>query len=294
MIERIFPSQFDNNYRGHKAAFWLLIPLLLLKIAISLVALFAEDGGAQSADGIPLDSFVNGAAEVVVSLFALWGLTQFMLCSVYLLALLRYRALIPLVYIMLLVELLAKKGIFWVKPIETTGTTSAISLSHVLIVLSIVGLALSLTGRNYDQTGEQDQPEKVHRDRSEISELKNYYQEFHHKCVGWYITVMGFFIAGAIAAPSASGPEGQAIAWVIIFFSSILSLFFFLCIFHFSKRIEQLEIFIGQGDNAPTDWYDQAKDVSIAVHGKGSLFFLGIIFALLAVVLVLMWLKYLA
>ncbi len=149
VLNRILPEHIDNNYRGQKFAFWLLIPLVLLKLLISLVAIFAPDGGAQSADGIPLDTFVSGGAAVVISVFALWGLTQLILCFLYVTALIRYRAMIPLVYSLILVELLGKKAILWVKPIVTTGTTSAISLSHVLIVLSIVGLALALSGKGY-------------------------------------------------------------------------------------------------------------------------------------------------
>ena len=156
MLNRILPEHIDNNYRGQKFAFWLLIPLVLLKLLISLVALFAPDGGAQSADGIPLDTFVSGGAAVVISVFALWGLTQLILCFLYVTALIRYRAMIPLVYSLILVELLGKKAILWVKPIVTTGTTSAISLSHVLIVLSIVGLALALSGKGYQAQLESD------------------------------------------------------------------------------------------------------------------------------------------
>ena len=149
MLNRIFPERIDNDYRGHKFALWLLFPLTFLKVAISLVAIFTADGGAQSADGIPLDTFVSGGAEVVITLFALWGLSQLVLGLFYVVALFRYRAMIPLVYIMILVELLGKKGILWVKPIVTTGTTSAISISLVLIVLSIIDLTLSLRGEGY-------------------------------------------------------------------------------------------------------------------------------------------------
>ncbi len=65
MLNRILPEQIDNNYRGHKFAFWLLIPLVLLKLLICLVAIFAPDGGAQSADGIPLDTFVSGGRRLL-------------------------------------------------------------------------------------------------------------------------------------------------------------------------------------------------------------------------------------
>ncbi len=70
--------------------------------------------------------------------------------------------------------------------------------------------------------------ESTNSDREEILDLKKYYQEFHHKCVGWYITVIGFFIAGAIAAeiPKMSAlPEVKVFGWIIICFTGLLSVF---------------------------------------------------------------------
>ena len=154
MLNRIFPGQFDNHYRGYKFAIGILIPITLMKVAVSLVAIFSSDGGAQSADGIPLDTFVAGGAEAVISVFGLWGVAQLLLGLFFILALFRYRAMIPMIYVLILLELLGKKGILLVKPIVTTGTTSVISMSMILIALSTIGLALSLMGKGYDDQGQ--------------------------------------------------------------------------------------------------------------------------------------------
>ena len=53
MLNRILPAHIDNNYRGQKFAFWLLIPLVLLKLLISLVAIFADQGQSQAGFGCP-------------------------------------------------------------------------------------------------------------------------------------------------------------------------------------------------------------------------------------------------
>jgi hypothetical protein len=154
MLNQIFPHQFDNNYRGHKLARWLFALLVLMKLGMSLSAIFDGYNMARSADGIPIDTFTSGGAEAVVSITALLGLSHFLLASLGVLALIRYRAMIPLVYVLLLVEYFAKKWILLVHPIVRAGTSPSTYVNLVLIALLIVGLALSLRT-------------KVHRQRQE-------------------------------------------------------------------------------------------------------------------------------
>jgi hypothetical protein len=144
MLNQIFPHQFDNNYRGHKIALWLFALLVLMKLGMSLSAIFDGYNMARSADGIPIDTFTSGGAEAVVSITALLGLSHFLLVSLGVLALIRYRAMIPLMYVLLLVEYFAKKWILLVHPIVRTGTSPSTYVNLVLIALLIVGLALSL------------------------------------------------------------------------------------------------------------------------------------------------------
>ena len=144
MLNQIFPHQFDNNYRGHKLALWLFALLVLMKLGMSLSAIFDGYNMARSADGIPINTFTSGGAEAVVSITALLGLSHFLLASLGVLALIRYRAMIPLMYVLLLVEYFAKKWILLVHPIVRTGTSPSTYVNLVLIALLIVGLALSL------------------------------------------------------------------------------------------------------------------------------------------------------
>jgi hypothetical protein len=75
----------------------------------------------RSADGIPLDTFTSGGAETVVSVTALLGLSHFLLASLCVLALIRYRAMIPLMYVLLLAEYLGKNGFNWYTPWSGQG-----------------------------------------------------------------------------------------------------------------------------------------------------------------------------
>jgi len=147
MLNRILPRQFDNDYRGHKLAPWLLGAAVLVKLGISLGTIFNGHEAASSADGIPLDTFTPAGAQAVVSLFAVWGLAQLVICLLCILALIRYRAMIPLLLALLLFEYLGKRLILFFLPIAKSGSPPGSVINLVLLGVMIVGFALSLVSR---------------------------------------------------------------------------------------------------------------------------------------------------
>ena len=154
MFNRLFPQYIDNTYHGYKLALWLLALLVLMKVAMSLNSIFNGYSVASSADGIPLDTFTPAGAQAVVSMFAAWGLAQLTICSLCILVLARYRALIPFMFALLLLEHLGRRLIFLVMPIGRTGTPPGFYVNLVLIALLAVGLALSLRSRDNRQAKE--------------------------------------------------------------------------------------------------------------------------------------------
>jgi hypothetical protein len=147
MLNPILPQRLDNTYRGHVLALWLFVPVLIMKTGIALGTMFNGRAAAQSADGLPLDRFGAGGAEAVLALFAIWGLSQLVISVFGVLALVRYRAMVPLMFVLLLLEHLARKGILLVKPIPRTGTSPSGYINLALLVLMIAGVALSLRRR---------------------------------------------------------------------------------------------------------------------------------------------------
>ena len=147
MLSRIFPEHIDNHFRGHKLALWLFVPITLMKIARSLLHIFSADGGAQSISTIPLDTYSTGAAQNVIALFARMGLDQLMLGLLFVVVLVRYRAMIPLMYVLIVVQYIAEQGIAHMKPLALAGTSGASTPALVLAVVSIIGLVLSLLGK---------------------------------------------------------------------------------------------------------------------------------------------------
>ena len=149
MLNRILPARIDNRYRGHPAGLWLFVPIALIKLSQSLTHLLKHDGGAQSLSTIPLDTYPPGAAQNIVGMFARLGLEQLLLASIFWLVLLRYRALIPLMYVLIVAHFIGSRIVAQYKPLALAGTSSVGTPFLVIALLSVVGLVLSLIGSRY-------------------------------------------------------------------------------------------------------------------------------------------------
>lgn len=151
MLGRIFPKQFDNFYRGHWLAIWLLVPIVLLRLVIGANSILNTRLVATTADGIPLDSFGAAGAEAVIALFALLGLYFVLLALLGILVLIRYRAMIPLMYLLLLAQQLGGRVLGLLHPIARSGASSA-QLGSALILgilaATVLGFVLSLLGNS--------------------------------------------------------------------------------------------------------------------------------------------------
>ena len=144
MLSRLFPKAIDNNFPGRKIALYAFYVIAAITVARSLAHVFLPDGGAQSIATIPLDRYSQGGSEAVIFLFALWGLAQLMLALVYVVSLVRYRALIPFLYLLFILEYAGRAGIGMMKTLETTATAPGAVANVPAIVLGCILLALSL------------------------------------------------------------------------------------------------------------------------------------------------------
>jgi hypothetical protein len=147
VLDRILPQRLDNAYGGRVVALWLFAAVLLMKTGIALGTVFNGRAAAQTADGIPLDSFGAAGAAAFVSLFAAWGLAQLVISAIGVLALVRYRVMVPLMFALLLFEHVVRRVIFVVLPIPRDGAAPGLAINVALIAVMVVGFALSLTTR---------------------------------------------------------------------------------------------------------------------------------------------------
>jgi hypothetical protein len=159
MIERLFPRRADNRFEGLRPALWLLGALIALKLAMSLNSILNTRWVAVGADGIPLASYGPEAARQVLLLFALMALGHLALTLIALVALVRYRALVPFIYLILLGEALARRIV--AQSYSAPGarmTDIAWFVNYGLLAALVLGLALSLVRtRNRDPAGNRDE-----------------------------------------------------------------------------------------------------------------------------------------
>lgn len=148
MFGRLLPQRIDNSYRGHRLALWLFGLVVSFKTAIGLGAIVNGRNAAAGADGIPLDTFTPAGAQAFLSVLAIWGLAHVTIGLLGILVLVRYRALVPFWFSLLLLEHLGRRLLVSVIPVSKTGPPPGSFINLALAVLMLAGLLLSLRSRD--------------------------------------------------------------------------------------------------------------------------------------------------
>jgi hypothetical protein len=157
MLSRIFPKQAESRFGGHWLALVLLGLVTLIKGAQGVSTLADARGIAVGADGIPVDAYGAAAGDTVVALVALLGFYLLIVALVGVIVLLRYRALVPLMFFVWLVVQLGHRAVLAVNPFERVVSEAAIGfagrsigfwVNTAVLAATIVGLLISLRGRN--------------------------------------------------------------------------------------------------------------------------------------------------
>lgn len=144
MLERLLPRQIDNKFEGQRAALWLLGLLIAAKLVMSVNSILNTAKVAAGADGIKLDSFGPEAAREVVTLFALTALGQLALTLIALTVLIRWRAMVPFMFLVLAGEQLVRRLIVQSNGVARTGADVGWYVGYGFLALLTLGLALSL------------------------------------------------------------------------------------------------------------------------------------------------------
>ena len=147
MFANPFPAQLDNAYRGRALALWLLGLIAVMKLAMGVNCMIQPRFVAAGVDHIPLDSYDPAAAQTVIVFFAVWGLGQALLGLLAVLALVRYRTMVPIVFLLLLLEQVGRKLLFQLHPMATPGAgglSAAMLINLGFLLALILGLVLSL------------------------------------------------------------------------------------------------------------------------------------------------------
>jgi hypothetical protein len=147
IINRLFPQPIDNTYRGYRIALVMFGLVVAVRALQSILIIVNGHSIAQSADGIPLETYPAAAAQTIVAIFAISSLNRLIISLICAVVLVRYRSAVPFMFVVLVLSYLASQVILRFVPIVTAGTPPGPIMNIVMFSLAIVGLALSLFER---------------------------------------------------------------------------------------------------------------------------------------------------
>lgn len=147
MLRLLFPRVIDNQFRSQWIGYWLLAPILFVKLGVAAASILTP-GQANRADAIDASTYSASALREAMTTTALLGLLHLAIGLFCLLAMVRYRAMVPLVYLWLILEFLGRRVVLEVYPIDrVSGPASGSVVNLVLISGLALGFGLSLWRR---------------------------------------------------------------------------------------------------------------------------------------------------
>lgn len=149
IFAKLLPAKVDNTIYGMKLPTYIFALIAITSTVRSLIHLLSPDGGAASVAGMDLS--VAGANEIIFA-FALWGSSQLIFALIQLLVAFRYRSLVPLMYVLLIVEVLLRILVGHIKPVTFSHTPPGAIGDYVILPLAVLMLVLSLCSSKKPQS----------------------------------------------------------------------------------------------------------------------------------------------
>jgi len=149
-FEIVLPAKIDNTIRGTKIPFYIFALFTIISTARSFIHLLSPDGGAGTIAGMDLS--VAGADGIIFA-FALWGSSQLLFALIQLLVVLRYKSLVPLMYLMLMLEVLLRELVGKMKPVTFAHTPPGAIGNQLILPLAALMFIFSIWSA-YRQTGD--------------------------------------------------------------------------------------------------------------------------------------------
>ena len=141
IFEILLPAQIDNVIRGTKIPFYIFAIYAIVSTVRSCIHLLSPDGGAGTIAG--LDLSVAGADGIIFA-FALWGSSQLLFALIQLFAVIRYRSLIPFMWLMLALEVLLRELVGAMKPVTFAHTPPGAIGNQIILPLAVLMVVWSL------------------------------------------------------------------------------------------------------------------------------------------------------
>ena len=150
LIEKVLPKQANNNYQGSVIAqygFYLLMAIYTFR---GFMHFLADDGGINSIASIIIFPFMEGAPDPnnVIYLFAsLWGSAQLVTLFIFYICIWRYRNLLPLLWLTVVIEVPMRMISGTLHPLDSTfyeHVPPGATINLPLLAVAIGMLVLSL------------------------------------------------------------------------------------------------------------------------------------------------------
>ena len=146
-LDVLLPRAANNDYRGGRVPLYLFYVLVAVATFRSFAHFLLDDSGVNSIASIVLFSGTPDPNNVVYMFSSLWGSQQVIMLMVYAAVLLRYRNLIPLMWALVVVEVLFRLGVGMMHPLTPEyylrtppgkiGNLPMLALSLAMVVLAI-------------------------------------------------------------------------------------------------------------------------------------------------------------
>jgi hypothetical protein len=136
----LFAKTINKQSFYYRISLGLIWIFTLVGVVRSLLHIFLPDGGAQLIATIPIDSYSVEAQQVIIGMFAFWGLSQLLSSLAYVYILLKRKEWLPFAWLLLLIEYASRWLIGQFKPFETISTAPGAIGNYVFIILSLVML----------------------------------------------------------------------------------------------------------------------------------------------------------
>ena len=155
-LETIFPNEANNDYRGGKLALYVYFFVIAQQAFSSIVHYFTHDSGKVQIAGMIHFEGDPDPNEMVWAMGASAGLSELIILGLFVVVLWRYRSLIPLMYVVVILEGVLKIGVTTMHPIGPeyfTGTPPAKIALYPKLLLGVVMLAITVRNSKSARAG---------------------------------------------------------------------------------------------------------------------------------------------
>lgn len=141
LFEVLLPAEANNNIHGSKTPLYFLVLIAFIGTIRSFIHMFFTDGGAGSIAGMNIPEI---SANEFLFVWALWGSAQLIYALIQWIVIFRYRSLVPLMWIIQILESLLRMFVGLIKPVNFANVPPGTYQNYLYIILAVAMLALSI------------------------------------------------------------------------------------------------------------------------------------------------------